>query len=143
MRLLIAEPDGAVRRMIRKACGKVVRRTECHNFETARAQLATRPDALLTNLRLRDYNGLHLVLLAKASNRRARCVVHTSNLDPFLIREAQGIGAFFERTDRLPLALAGYLLADLPDRDRRDPERFDRRVAFRGGRRAVDQPVHV
>ena len=79
MRLLIAEPDGAVRRMIHKACGQVVRATECHDFQTARAQLtATRPDAIVTNLRLRDYNGLHLVLLAKASNRRARCVVHTS-----------------------------------------------------------------
>ncbi len=130
--------------MIRKACGKVVRRTECHNFETARAHLS-RPvrDALLTNLRLRDYNGLHLVLLAKASNGARGASSIRSNPDPFLIREAQGIGAFFERTDRLPLALAGYLLADLPDRDRRDPERFDRRVAFRGGRRAVDQPVHA
>ena len=144
MRLLIAEPDGAVRRMIHKACKQVVRATDCHDFQSARAQLtATHPDAIVTNLRLRDYNGLHLVLLAKASNRRARCIVHTSRPDPFLIREAQGIGAFFERTDRLPLALAGYLVADLPDRDRRDPECFDRRVAFRGGRRAVDQPVHV
>jgi DNA-binding NtrC family response regulator len=144
MRLLIAEPDGAVRRMIHKACAKSVRVTECADFQAARTELAAvRPDALVTNLRLQDYNGLHLVLLTRSSNRHARCVVHTSRPDPYLIREAQSIGAFYERTERVPLAIAGYLLADLPERDRRDPERVDRRHAFRGGRRAIDQPVHV
>jgi DNA-binding NtrC family response regulator len=144
MRLLIAEPDGAVRRAIQKACGKAVRTTECPDFPTARAKLAGIPhDALITNLRLRDYNGLHLVLLAKASNQRSRCVVHTARPDPYLIREAQSIGAFFERTDRLSLAIANYLLADLPDRDRRDPGRHDRRTSFRGGRRSADQSLYV
>ncbi|HEY7287597.1 MAG TPA: hypothetical protein VH497_19235 [Vicinamibacterales bacterium] len=144
MRLLIAEPDGGVRRMLQRACGRSVRTIECADFQTARTELATlRPDALVTNLRLHDYNGLHLVLLARASNRRARCVVHTSRPDAYLIREAQEIGAFFERTERLPHALSGYLLADLPVRDRRDPQRIDRRTAFRGGRRAIDQAVHV
>lgn len=144
MRLLIAEPDGAIRRMIQRACGGAVRTLECADFQTARARLAaTTLDALVTNLRLNDYNGLHLVLLARASNRWARCVVHTNRPDSYLIREAQEIGAFFERTDRLPQAIAGYLLSALPDRDRRDPERFDRRIIFRGGRRAVDQAAHV
>ena len=144
MRLLIAEPDREVSRAIHKACGQAIRATECADFQSARAQLGrTRPDALVTNLRLRDYNGLHLVLLAKASNRRARCIVHTSRPDLYLIREAQAIGAFFERTSRLPLAIHGYLLADLPDQDRRDPDGRDRRKAYRGGRRAVDQAVHV
>jgi DNA-binding NtrC family response regulator len=144
MRLLIAEPDGAIRRMIQRACGRSVRTLECADFQTARTQLsATRPDALVTNLRLHDYNGLHLVLLARASNRWSRCVVHTNRPDSYLIREAQEIGAFFERTDRLPQAISGYLLSNLPERDRRNPERFDRRTAFRGGRRAIDQPVHV
>ncbi|HEX7136597.1 MAG TPA: hypothetical protein VF219_02050 [Vicinamibacterales bacterium] len=83
------------------------------------------------------------MLLARASNRRARCVVHTSRPDAYLIREAQELGAFFERTERLPHAISGYLLVDLPARDRRDPERVDRRTSFRGGRRAIDQPVHV
>ncbi len=144
MRLLIAEPDGAIRRMIQKACARSVRTLECADFQAARTQLTTtRPDALVTNLRLHDYNGLHLVLLARASNHWARCVVHTNRPDSYLIREAQAIGAFFERTDRLPQAISGYLLSNLPARDRRDPERCDRRTAFRGGRRAIDQPVHV
>jgi len=144
MRLLIAEPDRDISRAIHKACGLAIRVTECADFQSARAQLErSRPDAIVTNLRLRDYNGLHLVLLAKASNRRARCIVHTNRPDMYLIREAQGIGAFFERTNRVPLAINGYLLADLPDRDRRDPDRSDRRKTYRGGRRAIDQPVHV
>jgi len=42
---------------------------------------------------LEEYNGLHLVLLA-AADGVTRSVVHTDRPDPFLVREAQTIGAF-------------------------------------------------
>jgi DNA-binding NtrC family response regulator len=144
MRLLVAEPDVEICRAIHRACGRAVRVTECADFNSARVHLtAARPDAVVTNLRLKDYNGLHLVLLAKAANHNARCVVHTDRPDLYLIREAQGIGAFYERTAGLPLAIPRYLLADLPARDRRNPECGDRRGVFRGGRRSVDQAALV
>ena len=95
---------------------------------------------LCQHLRLRDYNGLHLVLLANAEHSRIRAVVHTDRSDPYLVREARAIGAFFEASDRLPQTLAPYLSASLPQSDRRKPEGSDRRRSSRGGRRAADRP---
>jgi DNA-binding NarL/FixJ family response regulator len=146
-RVLVAEPDLTLGLTIQRACGDLARVAHCRDFQAAREELIDFPDfpvdALITNLRLHDYNGLHLVLLAREENQSARCVVHSDRPDPYLIREAQAIGAFFERTDRLPDALMGYLNAVLPERDRRDPARLDRRVVFRGGRRSADRPAHV
>jgi hypothetical protein len=146
-RVLVAEPDLALGRCIQRACGDLTRVTHCRDFQAAREELIDFPDfpvdALITNLRLNDYNGLHLILLAHEENRSARCVVHTDRPDPYLIREAQAIGAFFEPTDRLLYALMGYLNAVLPEKDRRDPARLDRRAVFRGGRRAADRLAHV
>lgn len=144
MKLLLAEPDAAFSRSLVLACGDLAQTTACRDFPCARAALVNAPpDVLVTNLRLADYNGLHLVLLAKAANRSARCVVHSDRPDPYLVREAQAAGAFFERTERLTHALAGYLRGALPAADRRNSERYDRRAVFRGGRRAADQPVLV
>jgi response regulator of citrate/malate metabolism len=144
MKLLVAEPDAALSRSLAVACGDLAQTTVCRDFHCARGQLVqTSPDLLVTNLRLADYNGLHLILLAKAANRATRCVVHSDRPDMYLIREAQAAGAFFERTERLTHAVTRYIRGLLPDIDRRDPERFDRRVVFRGGRRAADQPVLV
>jgi DNA-binding NarL/FixJ family response regulator len=145
--VLVAEPDLALGRCIQSASGMADGLACCRDFHTAREALIDFADspieALITNLRLADYNGLHLVLLAREENRRARCLVYTDRPDTYLIREAQALGAFFERTDRLPYALPAFLRAALPERDRRDPDRSDRRVAFRGGRRAADRPAPV
>jgi DNA-binding NtrC family response regulator len=142
--VLVVEPDPVLGRLIQEACGEQVQVIACRDFHCARAHLITGLfDRLITNLRLRDYNGLHLVLLAHAEHSAIRAVVHTDRSDPYLIREARAIGAFFEASDRLPQALAAYLSDSLPQSDRRDPEHFDRRMAFRGGRRSADGPVHV
>src|SRR5438034_1074290 len=83
-------------------CERMARATLCREFLPARSQLlAEAPDVLVTNLRLEEYNGLHLVLLA-AANGLTRSVVHSDRPDPFLVREAQTLGAFFETTHRLP-----------------------------------------
>ena len=58
-------------------------------------------------------------------------------------REAQAAGAFFERTERLGHAIAGYLRAPLPLADRRNVALYDRRGMFRGGRRAADHAAMV
>ena len=144
MRVLVVEPDPALGWLIQRACGDQVQVMECRDFHSAREHLVTgRFDRLITNLRLRDYNGLHLVLLANAERCGIRAVVHTDRSDPYLAREARAIGAFFEASDRLPQALAAYLSPSLPESDRRNPDRSDRRTPLRGGRRAADRPMQV
>ena len=136
--LLVVEPDAILGQRVRARCERIARATLCRDFLSARSQLlASAPDLLVTNLRLEEYNGLHLVLLASTEGV-TRSVVHSDRPDPFLVREAQTIGAFFERTERLLHAVVGYLDFPLPPRDRRNAERYDRRTAFRGGRRAAD-----
>lgn len=136
--LLVVEPDTILGQRLQARCERIARVTLCRDFLSARSQLlAVAPDLLVTNLRLEEYNGLHLALLA-AADAVTRSVVHTDRPDLHLIREAQTIGAFFERTERLLHALPAYLNVPLPQRDRRNAERYDRRNAFRGGRRAAD-----
>jgi hypothetical protein len=136
--LLVVEPDAILGQRVLARCERIARATLCRDFLSARSQLlASTPDLLVTNLRLEEYNGLHLVLLA-SSEGVTRSLVHTDRPDPYLVREAQAIGAFFERTERLLHAIVGYLGIDLPERDRRKSDRYDRRTAFRGGRRAAD-----
>jgi hypothetical protein len=121
------------------AFGRVAELAACNDFESARHQLLTAgPDFLVTNLRLGAYNGLHLVYLATLSDHGIRAIVYSRHADLSLIREAQGVGAFFESPRRLALTLPGYLIGELPPHDRRLPERYDRRRASRGGRRLAD-----
>lgn len=109
----------------------------CTDFRAARARVLSRPpDFLVTNLRLREYNGLHLVLLA--ASRGTRCIVYAATEDLALAREAQSLGAFYEPLARLPAALRSYVSATLPPRDRRNVAVRDRRLVFRGGRRSTD-----
>jgi hypothetical protein len=58
--------------------------------------------------------------------------------DRMLAGEIQTAGAFYERVEFVPYALAGFLIGALPVRDRRDVGFVDRRRLFRGGRRTTD-----
>src|SRR5438552_18584750 len=101
-------------------------------FSTARARLFDKPppDLLVANLRLGPFNGLHLVFLAQSANLPTICLTygaHTNPTDLALAREAQLAGAFYEASHKLPHALPGFLQSELPERDRRDPARDERR----------------
>lgn len=135
--ILLVEPENsALVAAIEQALAEGTRVGVCKTFRTARAILLSDPPSLLvTNLRLHDYNGLHLVLLAPPATR---CVVYAATDDLLLARETQAAGAFYERQDRLPVAVQNYLTAGLPGRDRRNVAVLDRRRAFRGGRRCTD-----
>jgi hypothetical protein len=121
----------------------------CTEFSAARTRLFEQPppELLVTNLRLGPFNGLHLVFLAQSANLPTTCLTYgapTNATDLALAREAQLAGAFYESSHRLPYALPAYLQSELPERDRRDPAREDRRSTFRGGRRATDiSEVHL
>ena len=137
--VLIVEPDAVLSRSLGLVCEELARVTRCADFQGARARLLEdRPDFLVTNLRLAEYNGLHLVLLSQLEQTKARCIVYTDRPDFALIAEAQRDRAVFEWTARLPFALPGYMLGPWPGVDRRSANRIDRRRAFRGGRRAPD-----
>ena len=108
----------------------------CRDFSTARERLLNQPpNLLITNVRLHEYNGLHLVHLATPYTR---CVVYSPHDDMVLAREVQAAGAFYERSMRLSRSLAGYVHGVLPTHDRRDVSTLDRRRFPRGGRRSSD-----
>ena len=137
--VLIVEPDAFISRRLREACGPLARVTTCPDFPSGRERLMVdQPNFLVTNLRLNEYNGLHLLFLTQAEEQTTRCIIHTSRPDFSLVVEAQKLGALFEWTERLPYALHQYLQTRWPEADRRTALRIDRRRMFRGGRRAPD-----
>jgi DNA-binding NtrC family response regulator len=138
-RVLLVEPDAAARSALLTAIGSIALVDPHLRFESARRRLAASPyDLLVTNIRLEEFNGLHLVYLVKLSGFPTRAIVHDAETDLGLARDAQTAGAFFERADRLPITLPSYVRSTLPERDRRHPAVFDRRTYPRGGRRVWD-----
>ena len=66
----------------------------CSTFAEARAQLTSRTiAALITDIRLEEFNGLHLVQLARSVQPHARLVVFSGFADPVLEAEAEMAGA--------------------------------------------------
>ncbi len=138
--VLLVDPHAdAVLATIRQALQGGAHVEMCADFSSAKTRLLTDPpNVLVTNLRLHAYNGLHLVLLATAA-ASTRCLVYADPDDLLLAREAQRLGAFYERASNVPFALPGFIKAPLPEADRRDVAVPDRRVGFRGGRRGADR----
>ena len=137
--VLIVEPDAFISRRLKEACGVSTRVTTCPDFPSGRERLMVdQPNFLVTNLRLNEFNGLHLLFLSHTDDRITHSIIHTSRPDFSLIAEAQKLGALFEWTERLPYALHQYLHSRWPNADRRNPHRIDRRRTFRGGRRSPD-----
>jgi len=137
--ILLVEPDDFVALRLADTVGDSESVRRCTTFEEARHELGVQPLRLLvTNLQLRDYNGLHLVYLAAAAAAPTRAIVYTFNLDPQMAVIVRQAGAFYETADCLVASLASYLHGSLPPRDRRDPVCRDRRGVRRFGRRAMD-----
>jgi CheY-like chemotaxis protein len=136
--ILLVDTDAGSLRVAQKALRLVADVDACADFQAARDRLFERPpDLLVTNLRLQAYNGLHLVHLAAGSP--TRCIAYTDYHDLVLAREVQAAGAFYELANRLPLALAAYVHAKLPPRDRRSPTVLNRQPTFLSGRRSTDR----
>ena len=137
--VVVVEPDADRLALLLLSLTNIARVVGCPDFQAARARLLIEPpDLLIANVRLREYNGIHLVMLASASTRS---VVYMDPEDLGLLREAQHAGAFVESPERLVLSLPSYVGSALRVRDRRDLRRFDRRSTARGGRRAADAQV--
>jgi DNA-binding NtrC family response regulator len=66
------------------------------NFTEAKTVLSTQvPDLLITELRLGDFNGLHLVVRARSSQSAIATIVLTRFPDPVLEAEAKRLGAAY------------------------------------------------
>jgi len=138
-RVLLVEPDQGLAGRLYEAVRSVAEVHLHPQFETARTHLLTMPfDFLVTNLRLKAFNGLHLVHLAAAAELPARALVYTDEYDPTLAKEVQRSGAFYETRAALVHAITVYLQSALPAQDRRNPAIRDRRNDDRSGRRCWD-----
>jgi len=138
--LLLVDPDVTAAAAIVESLPSSVDLDVRADFPSARARLHTQPPRLLvTALRLREYNGLHLVYLAARAGLTTRSVVYTDAPDQTAAQESRTAGAFYEVRSQLTLSLPAYINASLPPADRRSGVRFDRRQLPRGGRRAYDQ----
>jgi CheY-like chemotaxis protein len=134
--VLLVDPNPGIVSVAEDLLRMFARVHVCVDFSAARDRLISHPPKLLiANIRLREYNALHLVLRAQPDTR---CIVYSAYDDVGLAREAQAAGAFYERQLRLPAALVGYLSGKLPSHDRRNCEVPDRRQFPRGGRRSSD-----
>ena len=118
--MLIVEPDVNLSGRLVEAAAPFGHVQTAGDFATARLLLAERSfDWLITNVRLGDYNGLHLVHLV-TSNLSARDVlVYDEHADSWLAGEALRMGAFYEPGDGVADAIAGYLRDTPPENDRR------------------------
>jgi hypothetical protein len=112
----------------------------CKGFGSARDELRRgRPiAALIANVRLGEYNGIHLVYLGKVQRPGIRALIYGRPHDAMLAREAQRAAAFYQRQGLMMLSLGSFLRAGLPSQDRRAVSDMDRRAIFRGGRRTTD-----
>jgi DNA-binding response OmpR family regulator len=69
--------------------------TVSDNFRDARARLMAAPALLVTELRLGEYNGLHLVFRARSIRSDMAAIIRTQIADPLLQLEAERMGATF------------------------------------------------
>jgi two-component system response regulator RegA len=68
----------------------------CRTFAEAKAfALTNTVRALVTDVRLGDHNGLHLIQIVRFSQPRARLVAFSGHDDPVLKRDAESLGATF------------------------------------------------
>src|SRR5215471_18943958 len=139
-RVLVVGPDQSLRNRLVSVAARTAHVEACPTFKAARLLIEkTRYDLIVTDARLSEYNGLHLVYLAKFAHGAVRAIVYDRDGDLGVAADVHNAGAFFEAAPRLIVALPSYIAATLPPADRRSLLAFDRRVYPRGGRRIWDR----
>lgn len=98
-----------------------LRVTVVATFVAAREQLQSRPDLIISEVRLGEYNGLHLALRARLSGIPA---IVLGEDDATMAREADKLGAAYVVTGGEPRRLAAAIRAT----GLRLPPRFGRRI---------------
>ena len=81
-----------------------------HNFEAARGYLQrNRPGALVTDVRLGAFNGLHLAILARQLAPDLAVFVYSGYSDPSLKAEVARCGAIYAKKDDILSVLVPQL----------------------------------
>ena len=132
---LVIVSDTAEMRLIVETltdCG--FRATVASQFAEAKTLIAQQaPDAIVADVRLKEFNGLHLALRGKAAKPSMIAIVVSETDDPVLQAEARGLGAIFMvkplRSAELRAALQRALAARNDDPPPTPP--FERRRADR------------
>ena len=136
--VLLVEPDDDIASRLTASLLGVHDVRHCRSFAEAREQFERQPpDLLVSNLRLAEYNGLHLVYLMTHVGAPTRAIIYTIRVEPILAKDVQRAGAFYDTADCLEISLRTYLGTPLPPSDRRDPQRREARGS-RTGRRVTD-----
>jgi DNA-binding NtrC family response regulator len=109
--VLLVDPDEAVRTglgRILAAAGHAV--VICRGFEEGRRYLETQiPHAIVTDVRLGAFNGLHLVSLAKQKAPTIAAVVYSGHEDSGIGSDAVMQGATYLDKDTLAAHLISHL----------------------------------
>jgi DNA-binding NtrC family response regulator len=93
---LVVEPSlGETMAIVAMLSSLGFRVTVSDSFQEAKTQLMMRPLLLVTELRLGEYNGLHLVLRGKAVRPDMEAIVTSHVTDTVLSAEAERLGATF------------------------------------------------
>jgi len=139
-RVLVVGPDHSLRNRPVAVAALTAHVDGCATFKSARLCLDDAPyDLIVTDARLSEYNGLHLVYLAKFAHASVPAIVYDRDGDLGVAADVRQAGAFFEVAPRLLVTLPSYIVASLPPIDRRAVASFDRRSFPRGGRRVWDR----
>ena len=97
-RVLLVDCDVRVGTQVQRECEAISDVHIVTSFHAARRLVLQRvPDVLVTNLRLAEFSGLHLVYLASTdAESTIRCLVFSDYFDFRLVQEAQAAGAMYE-----------------------------------------------
>jgi DNA-binding NtrC family response regulator len=138
--VLVVEPSlGDLLLLTSRLTSAGFRVTAAESFAQAKPLLDSQPPSILvTAVRLEAYNGLHLVLRAKAVRPNIAAVVTSANEDAVLRADAEGMGATFIVTPVDEKDLVAAIYQTLFRRDPTAPVRppYERRVRDR--REAVE-----
>jgi two-component system response regulator AtoC len=95
-RALVVDDDSRVLAVISRLLSDAYNVVTCSDFKDARGVLQTlAPDVLVLDVRLGEFNGLQLGILAKQAHPGVHVVVMSSWDDPVLRREAMRLGATY------------------------------------------------
>ena len=109
--LLIVTPSPALaENLIKWVVSAGYRPSVATTFESANRQLRSSPQIVITQVRLHEYNGLHLALRAREAGIPA---VVVGDADTVIERDAEQLGATFVKRDELERESMLALLQDL------------------------------
>ena len=112
-RILVVDSDPARQRQLVEAIGTAGIVETVGDFKTARTRLVTcSPDFLIANLRLGEYNGLHLVYTAAAARIPMRSFVYTEKDEPGFAADIEASGATYQTFRTLRTTVVAHLMTE-------------------------------